>query len=303
MTVQLGPPTILKGRLLDAETGKPITHGKFALDDGRRLTVDAQGTVRGPRAIPDQPRSLPALPRLRAQAHPVRYDRAGRCQAGLEAAQGGEGRRPRRRRARQADTRRNRRAEDPSGSIFSGSALWERCSEDGRFSYDGKPLGRTGRLSARAPGYPDLEREDVVVFDASNPVQIDFILHRRPDQSPGGGRCRQADEPADRIGHGRRSRWQACGLGRGAVGPADQQRQRSRDEDRRPGDVSPARVARFRECPLRDGQGSRAELPHGRRRGRPPGEGRVEGRRDDPGAGRGRLGCGHQGGAGVPAGQ
>ena len=43
MTVQLGPPTILRGRLFDAETGKPIRSGYFALDDARRLKVDADG--------------------------------------------------------------------------------------------------------------------------------------------------------------------------------------------------------------------------------------------------------------------
>ena len=40
---ELGPPTILNGRLLDAETGKPIANGAFALDDARRFSVDAEG--------------------------------------------------------------------------------------------------------------------------------------------------------------------------------------------------------------------------------------------------------------------
>ena len=148
-----------------------------------------------------------------------------------------------------------------SGSIFSGSALWENVREDGRFSYDGKPLGRTGRLSARAPGYQDQEREDVVALDASSPARVQLHPPARPDQRPGGEGGRQGDGPADRLGHGRRARWQAGGVGRGALGPPGQQRQRPRDEDRRDGDVPPGGGARRRERPLGDGQGPRAELP------------------------------------------
>ena len=43
VTVRLGPPTKFRGRLLDAETGEPIAGGRFALDDARRLDLDAQG--------------------------------------------------------------------------------------------------------------------------------------------------------------------------------------------------------------------------------------------------------------------
>ena len=82
-----------------------------------------------------------------------------------------------------------------SGSIFSGSALWERCSEDGRFAYDGRPLGRTGRLSARAPGYQDQEREDVVALDPSNPTEVNFTL--RPDPTKGSS-AKKAVAAADR---------------------------------------------------------------------------------------------------------
>ena len=55
VTVRLGPPTKLKGRLLDAETGKPIAGGRFALDDARRLKIDAQGRFEAPGPGTDQP--------------------------------------------------------------------------------------------------------------------------------------------------------------------------------------------------------------------------------------------------------
>jgi hypothetical protein len=178
VTIQLGPPTILKGRLLDAETGKPISNGTFALDDARRLSVDAQGWFEAPGLSLTHHESYPLCPGYERKR--ILFDTTGRADAKLEL------------KLSKAGKVIGRVVDEhgkpipgatiglrTSGSIFSGSALWERCSDDGRFSYDGKALGRTGRLSARAPGYQDVEREDVVAFDASNPVQIDFIL--RPD--------------------------------------------------------------------------------------------------------------------------
>ena len=53
--VRLGPPSTLKGRLLDAETGKPIARGRFALDDARRLEVDADGHLESSRTGDDRP--------------------------------------------------------------------------------------------------------------------------------------------------------------------------------------------------------------------------------------------------------
>lgn len=178
VTVQLGPPTILKGRLFDAATGKPIANGDFALDDARRLKVDAEGRFQAPGLSQTHHEAYPLCPGYERKR--ILFDTTGRADAKLDL------------KLFKAGKVIGRVVDDhgkpipgatvglrTSGSIFSGSALWERCSEDGRFSYDGKPLGRTGRLAARAPGFLDLEREDVVAMDASNSVQIDFIL--RPD--------------------------------------------------------------------------------------------------------------------------
>ena len=70
-----------------------------------------------------------------------------------------------------------------SGTILSGSALWDRCCSDGRFVYDGRPFGRPGRLTARARATVDLERSDIVAFDGSNALQIDFVLHPDPPRA------------------------------------------------------------------------------------------------------------------------
>jgi Carboxypeptidase regulatory-like domain len=183
VTVQLGPPTILRGRLLDAETGKPIANGNFALDDARRLKVDAEGRFEAPGLSQSHHEAYPLCPGYERRR--ILFDTTGRADAKLDL------------KLSKAGKVIGRVVDEhgkpipgatvglrTSGSIFSGSALWDSCSEDGRFSYDGKPLGRTGRLAARAPGYQDLEREDVVAFEASNSVQIDFILRPDPTKGP-----------------------------------------------------------------------------------------------------------------------
>ena len=244
VTVQLGPPTILKGRLLDAETGKPIASGSFALDDARRLPVDAQGRFEAPGLALTNHEAYPLCPGYERKR--ILFDTTGQAdaQAGLEAAQGGEGRRPRRRRARQADPGRDRRAEDVGldllgvgtlGAVLRGRSILLRR----------QALGPDRRLSARAPGYQDLERTDVVAFDASNPVQIDFVLHPDPTKGPAAKVAAKAMNRRTVSGTVVGPDGKPVASGRGALGPASQQRQRSRDEDRRPGDVSPGRGARF----------------------------------------------------------
>ena len=183
VTIRLGRPTKLIGQLLDAETGKPITTGTFAIDDARRLKVDDQGRFEAPGLALTNHEPYPLCPGYERKR--ILFDTTGRADARLEL------------KLHKAGKVSGRVVDEhgkaipgasvglrTSGSIFSGSALWQHCSEDGRFTYDGKPLGRTGRLSARAPGYQDRERDDVVALDASKPVPIDFILRPDPTQGP-----------------------------------------------------------------------------------------------------------------------
>ncbi|WP_406697279.1 carboxypeptidase regulatory-like domain-containing protein [Singulisphaera sp. Ch08] len=183
VTIRLGAPTRLKGRLLDAETGEPITKGRFALNDARLLEVDSQGRFEAPGLELTNHEAYPLCPGYERKR--ILFDTTGRPDAELEL------RLPR---AGKVVGRVLDGEGKPipgasvglrtSGSIFSGSALWEKCSEDGRYSYDGKPLGRSGRLSARAPGYQDQEREDVIALDASAPTEINFTLRPDPRKEP-----------------------------------------------------------------------------------------------------------------------
>jgi protocatechuate 3,4-dioxygenase beta subunit len=179
VAVRLGPPSKLRGRLLDAETGEPITKGQFALNDARRVELDAQGRFEARGLEMTNHEAYPLCPGYERRR--ILFDTTGRPDAELELklSRGGKvvGRVTDLTGKPVAGASVGLRT---SGSIFSGSALWEPCSDDGRFVYDGKPLGRTGRLSARAPGYQDQEREDIVAIDPSTPAEFNFTLRPEP---------------------------------------------------------------------------------------------------------------------------
>ncbi|SIO58624.1 Carboxypeptidase regulatory-like domain-containing protein [Singulisphaera sp. GP187] len=182
VAIRLGAPTRFKGRLLDAETGDPVTQGRFALDDARLLEVDAQGRFEAPGLDLTNHEAYPLCPGFERKR--ILFDTTGRPDAELELRLPKAGKIVGR--VLDEDGKPIAGASvglRTSGSIFSGSALWEKCSADGRYSYDGKPFGRTGRLAARAPGYQDQEREDVVALDAAVPTEINFTL--RPDPRKG----------------------------------------------------------------------------------------------------------------------
>ena len=178
VAIRLRAPTRLRGRLLDAETGLPIGKGHFALDDARRPEVDAQGRFEVGGLEPTHHEAYPVCPGHERRR--VLFDTTGRPDAELEL------RLPRAGRFVGSVLDSGGRpipgaivGQRTSGSIFSGSALWERCSDDGRFTYDGRPLGRAGRFSARATGYQAEELGEVVVLEASTPTEVRFLL--RPD--------------------------------------------------------------------------------------------------------------------------
>ena len=231
------------------------------MDDARRLEVDAQGRFEAPGLEMTHHEAYPLCPGYERKR--ILFDTTGRPDAELELKLPKAGKVV----GRVVDT-----DGKPipgasvglrtSGSIFSGSALWEKCSEDGRYSYDGKPLGRTGRLSARAPGYQDQDREDVVALDASKPTEVDFTLRARSQEIPGGESRRQrrrTGAPCPARSSGPDGKPVASAVVRWDL-PV-QQRQRPRDEDRRRRSIPAGGRARRHERALGDGQGARAELP------------------------------------------
>jgi hypothetical protein len=169
--------------LLDAQTGEPIKKGWFALDDARRLEVDSQGRFEAPGLELTHHEAYPLCPGFERRR--ILFDTTARPDAELELKLPGAGKivghvldangKPLGGATVGLRT---------SGLVFSGSALWEKCSADGGFSYDGKPIGRNGRLSARAPGYLDMEREDIVALDGTNPAEFEFTPQPDPRKGP-----------------------------------------------------------------------------------------------------------------------
>lgn len=82
VTVHLRPPARLKGRLLDAETGEPVPGGRFALDDARRLEVNAQGRFEVPGLEPTNHEAYPLCPGY--ERRHILFDTTGRPDAELE---------------------------------------------------------------------------------------------------------------------------------------------------------------------------------------------------------------------------
>lgn len=173
--ITLGPPTTLKGRLLDAQTGKPISEGRVFLDDARQVEVNADGRFEAPglemgnhqaSAICPGYASLPILFDTTLQPNAeleVRLDKGGSVFGRVVdpdgkpipgAIVGSSG----------------------SGSIFIGSALRLSCDQDGRYVYRNRPLGKVIHVVAHAPGYQDSVHKPVVVSDPDHPAELNFTL-------------------------------------------------------------------------------------------------------------------------------
>jgi sarcosine oxidase gamma subunit len=169
-----------RGRLLDADTGKPLAGGKLYLDAGRVLTADAEGKF----AVGGLERThheafvvAPGRQRMRvlfdttAKADTeldVRVPRAGKVVGTVVDAAGnpipgavvGRG---------------------SSGSYFSINALYVACGPDGSFEFDDAvPPDTPTRLSAYADGYQSAHWEGVSPPADGPPHELRFRMSRKP---------------------------------------------------------------------------------------------------------------------------
>ena len=179
-TLRLTPQGLLRGRLLEAESGEPIVGARFVLDDGRDPTTDADGRF-----------EAPALSRGNSHEAFVVAPGRERKRVLFEMAEGPttelEVRIPRGARVvgrvvdldgrpiPGADVGRS-----TSGSGLSLTALWEKADEEGRFAYDGVVSDRSTWLGASAPGFEEAERTAFRVGVDDPPLTLDFRLARKP---------------------------------------------------------------------------------------------------------------------------
>jgi hypothetical protein len=168
----------LHGRLLEAETGKPIPGGKLFLDAGLILTTGADGQFEvGGLSREGHEAFVVAPGRSRMR---VLFDTTARADAELDVPVPRGGRIVGR--VTDLDGKPISGAyvgRSTSGSYFSINGLYMACDAEGRFEYDtGAAPDQRTQLSAAAPGYVAEVREGRIV-SLDKPLEFDFKL--RPD--------------------------------------------------------------------------------------------------------------------------
>ncbi|MFL5340606.1 MAG: hypothetical protein ACJ8F7_10690 [Gemmataceae bacterium] len=183
LTLHLEERGMLRGRLFEAETGKPIANGQLYLDAGVVLTTNAEGKFEiGGLERSNHESFVVAAGRVRFR---VLFDTTEKADTELEVPvpRGGKiiG--------RVTDTEGKAipgafvgRA--TSGTSFSINALYTPCDADGRFIYDGVSLDTPSRLAAMAPGYQDDERDGLIVNSDGAPPELEFRLRAKPGEKP-----------------------------------------------------------------------------------------------------------------------
>jgi thiol-disulfide isomerase/thioredoxin len=183
-TLHLTPQGRLRGRLIEAETGRPIVGGRFVIDDGRDPISDKDGRF-----------EVPGLSRARSHEAFVVAPSRERKRVLFEMSEGPttdlELRIPRggkiTGRVLDLDGKPIAGAavgRMTSGSILSLTGLWEHTDVQGNFVYDGLVLDRTTWLNAEAPGFTGENRSDVQLDSGGVAKPIEFRLARRPVAPP-----------------------------------------------------------------------------------------------------------------------
>jgi hypothetical protein len=170
VTVRLEERGRLRGRLLAAETGRPVAGGWLAFGGGLVLTAGGDGRfeIGGlSRGFHMVVAGGPGRERQR-----VLFDSTARAETELEVTL----------RAGGTVTGRVTDAEGrPIPGAYVGKLItgFEPCAADGRFVYHGAPFDATDRLTAAAPGYA--EDEQVVTAPADGPpTELHFRLRPKP---------------------------------------------------------------------------------------------------------------------------
>jgi protocatechuate 3,4-dioxygenase beta subunit len=185
LNITLEERGLLRGRLLEGETGKPIAGGKFFLDAGLFLTTNAEGRFEIGGLVRTNHEAFVVAPgRLRMR---VLFDTTARADTELDVPvpRGGKivGR------ITDLDGKPIAGAfvgRGTSGTFFSINALYEPCAADGRFEYDGLALDRSTDLEAQAPGFVEEGFNTTVIAPGDKPVEMNFRLRPLPPEKPGG---------------------------------------------------------------------------------------------------------------------
>lgn len=188
----------LRGRLLEAETGKPIAGGQLYLDNGVVLATDAGGRFEIGGLIRGHHESLVVAPgrqRLR-----ILFDNTASADTELEVSVPCSAKII----GRVTDT--NGKpipgasvGRSTSGTFFSLNGLYLACDADGKFEYDDAvPPDEPTRLTAQAPGHIPGERNDLLV-PPDGKLEVNFQLRLQPDAQRLAGAAQAQDEEKRRV--------------------------------------------------------------------------------------------------------
>jgi thiol-disulfide isomerase/thioredoxin/protocatechuate 3,4-dioxygenase beta subunit len=194
VTIRMRDRGHLVGRLLEAETGKPIPGGRFATDTAVVLTADEHGRFELAGLSTREHEAYVIAPGRERRR--ILFDTTLRPRAELEL------------RIPLAASIIGRVTDEQgrpipgavvghhtSGRAFSGNALWERCDPDGRFVWEGKEFDRPTRIAAEAPGYQSDEKSGLIIARGAGPLEVNFRL--KPDPTLARAQAAQPVEPAE----------------------------------------------------------------------------------------------------------
>jgi beta-lactamase regulating signal transducer with metallopeptidase domain/protocatechuate 3,4-dioxygenase beta subunit len=175
VTLRLEERGTFRGRLVEAETGKPIPGGRLFLDAGFALTADADGRFATGGLSRESHESFVVAPgRMRLR---VLFDTTARADTELEVPV------PRGGKIVGSVTDPHGRpipgayvGRASSGSFVSINALYVDCDARGRFEFDDATVpGQPTRLSAAAPGFIGDDRAGLVTTE-DRPLEVHFRL-------------------------------------------------------------------------------------------------------------------------------
>jgi beta-lactamase regulating signal transducer with metallopeptidase domain len=184
VTIRLEERGLFHGRLLEAETGKPIAGGRLFLDAGLILTTGADGRFEvGGLSRRGHESFVVAPGRMRMR---VLFDTTARADTELDVPV------PRSGKIVGRVTDRDGKplpgayvGRHTSGNVFSLNGLFQACDAQGRFEYDdAAPPDQLTRLSAAAPGYVQEASNSLRVPPGGKPLEVHFRLRPEPGTRP-----------------------------------------------------------------------------------------------------------------------
>jgi beta-lactamase regulating signal transducer with metallopeptidase domain len=182
--IRLAPSGILRGRLLDNQTGQPIPRGCIWIDDCGLVRADEHGHYEARGLSLDPHHFVVLCPGYRRSYRLLDTSLRPEAELDIRCERGGKVF------GKVVDERGRPMPGALCGHVTSGHgsaivAMFERCDEKGECVWDGAPYGQSLSLDAIAPGYK-WEGKEVTVTEDSGAAHIVFKLKRESRRNMSG---------------------------------------------------------------------------------------------------------------------